>query len=79
MAFDIMQQRVDEMLLVSEQALITSIGHLVRSHAIIVEGAGAAALAAILRYAPRFAGQTVVLVLSGRNLDVGSLQAAIGA
>lgn len=79
MAFDIMQQRVDDMLLVSEQALITSIGHLVRSHAIIVEGAGAAALAAILRYAPRFSGQTVVLVLSGRNLDVGSLRAAIGA
>jgi threonine dehydratase len=78
MAFAVMQELVDEMLLVSEQELIQSIGHLVRAHGIVVEGAGAAALAAALRYAPRFAGQTVALVLSGRNLDVGSLRAAIG-
>ena len=78
MAFAVMQQLVDDMLLVSEQELMHSIGHFVRAHGILVEGAGAAALAALLRYAPRFAGQTVVLVLSGRNLDVGSLRAAIG-
>ena len=77
-AFALMQRWVDAMLLVSEQELIQSIGHLVRAHGILVEGAGAAALAALLRYAPRFAGQTVVLILSGRNLDVGSLRAAIG-
>lgn len=78
MAFAVMQQLVDDMLLVSEQELLHAIGHLVRMHGIVVEGAGAAALAAVLRYAPRFAGQTVVLVLSGRNLDVASLRAALG-
>ena len=78
MAFEVMQELVDDMLLVSEQELLRSIGHLVRTHGIVVEGAGAAALAATLRYAPRFAGQTVALVLSGRNLDVGSLRTAIG-
>ena len=77
MAFEIMQRLVDDMLLVSEDELIQAIGQLVRSHAILVEGAGAAPLAALLRYAPRFAGQTVVLVLSGRNLDVGSLHKAL--
>lgn len=78
MAFAVMQQLVDDMLLVSEQELMQSIGHFVRTHGILVEGAGAAALAALLRYAPRFAGQTVALVLSSRNLDVGSLRTAIG-
>ena len=76
-AFAIMQQLVDGMLLVSEQELFQSIGHLVRAHGIVVEGAGAAALAALLRYAPHFAGQTVALVLSGRNLDVESLRTAL--
>ncbi|MFZ1753360.1 MAG: threonine/serine dehydratase [Caldilineaceae bacterium] len=78
MAFGVIQQLVDDMLLVSEQELLQSIGHLVRIHGILVEGAGAAGLAALLRYAPRFAGQTVALVLSGRNLDVESLRIAIG-
>ena len=78
MAFAVMQELVDDMLLVSEQALLHAIGQLVRAHGILVEGAGAAALAAMLRYASRFVGQTVVLVLSGRNLDVGSLRTALG-
>lgn len=78
MAFAVMQELVDDMLLVSEQELLHAIAQLVRTHGILVEGAGAAALAAVLRYAPRFAGQTVVLVLSGRNLDVESLRAALG-
>ena len=77
MAFEVMQQHVDDMLLVSEDELFKAIGQLVRSHAILVEGAGAAPVAALMRYAPRFAGQTVVLVLSGRNLDVGSLLQAL--
>jgi threonine dehydratase len=77
LAFAVMQQLVDDMLLVSEQELLDAIGHLVQAHGIVVEGAGAAALAAVLRYAPRFAGQRVVLVLSGRNLDVDSLRAAL--
>lgn len=78
MAFSVMQELVDDMLLVSEQELLHAIDHLIRAHGILVEGAGAAGLAAVLRYAPRFAGQTVALVLSGRNLDVGLLRAAIG-
>jgi len=78
MAYAVMQELVDDMLLVSEQELMQSIGHLVRAHGILVEGAGAAPLAALLRYAPRFAGQRVALVLSGRNLDVESLRTAIG-
>lgn len=77
MAFAVMQELVDDMLLVSEQELMQSIGHLVRAHGIVVEGAGAAALAALLRYAPRFAGQKIALVLSGRNLDAETLRAAL--
>ena len=78
MAFALMQHLVDDMVLVSEQELLQAIGQLVQTHGIVVEGAGAAPVAALLRYAPRFAGQTVALVLSGRNLDVASLRTALG-
>ncbi|MBM4413573.1 MAG: threonine/serine dehydratase [Chloroflexi bacterium] len=76
-AFAIMQHYVDDMLLVPEGALYTAIGQLVRQHGFVVEGAGAAPVAALLHHAPRFLGRTVVLVLSGRNLDVPSLQCAL--
>jgi threonine dehydratase len=79
MAFEVMRARVDEMLLVGEDELFRAIGQLVRTHAIVTEGAGAAPLAALLRYSAQFAGQRVVLVLSGRNLDPASLQRALGA
>ena len=76
-AFAIMQQYVDDMLLVSEAELFAAVAHLVHHHAMIVEGAGAAPVAALLRYAERFAGRNVVLVLSGRNLDVSELHHAL--
>jgi threonine dehydratase len=37
--------------------------------AVVVEPAGAAPLAALLGYSPRFAGKRVALVLSGSNVD----------
>lgn len=77
MAFAVMQELVDDMLLVSERELLHAIGLLLRTHGIVVEGAGAATLAAVLRYSERFDGQSVVLVLSGRNEDVAQLRAAL--
>jgi threonine dehydratase len=76
-AFAIMQTHVDDMLIVPESSLYTAIGQLVRQHGFVVEGAGAAPVAALLHHTPRFRGRTVVLVLSGRNLDVPSLQCAL--
>jgi threonine dehydratase len=76
-AFAIMQRYVNDMLLVSEAELRAAVALLVQQHAMIVEGAGVAPVAALLRYPERFAGRTVVLVLSGRNLDVSELLQAI--
>ena len=69
MAFEAMKRLVDDMLLVSEDELMGAIGRLIDEHAVIVEGAGAAPIAALLRYPERFAGRQVALVLSGRNLE----------
>ncbi len=44
-----------------------------KHHALIIEGTAAAPLAALLHYHDDFADKRVVLVVSGRNLDVDTL------
>lgn len=77
MAFDVMRATVDEMLLVSEAELMRAIGLIAARHALIAEGAGAAALAAVLRHPAPFVGRRMALVITGRNLDAGTLAAAL--
>jgi len=75
-AFSIMWQTVDAPRLVSEEELMRGIGLIAKHHALVVEGASAAPLAALLRYPGEFAGRRVALMLSGRNLDADTLARA---
>ena len=60
---------VDDILLVEEDALERAIATLHDSARLVVEGAGAAPLAALMGNAARFRGKRVGLVLSGGNID----------
>ncbi len=60
---------VDDILLADEPALERAVAVLLDIEKIVVEGAGAAPLAALLRHAERFRGRRVGLVLSGGNID----------
>jgi threonine dehydratase len=60
---------VDDILLVAEDALECAIALLHESAKLVVEGAGAAALAALIGNAARFRGRRVGLILSGGNID----------
>ena len=60
---------VDDILLVDEAALERAVAVLLDIEKIVVEGAGAAPLAALLRHAERFRGKRVGLVISGGNID----------
>ena len=60
---------VDEILLVSEQALERALALLLQIEKTVVEGAGAAGLAAVLSHPEKFKGRNVGLVLSGGNID----------
>jgi threonine dehydratase len=70
---------VDDFVTVSDDAIAEAMVFLLERSKLVVEGAGAAALAAVLSGAvtPAASGTTVV-VLSGGNVDVGLL-AAVGA
>ena len=60
---------VDDMLLVDEPQLEEAVSLLLQIEKTVVEGAGAAGLAAILAHRERFAGRKVGLVLCGGNID----------
>ncbi len=62
-----------EVLVVSESAIEQAIAMLLEIEKTVVEGAGAAALAACLQYPEVFAGQQVGLVLCGGNIDPRTL------
>lgn len=60
---------VDDIVLAEERMLERALSLLMNEQKTLVEGAGAAGLAAILSDPGRFAGKTVGLVLSGGNID----------
>jgi threonine dehydratase len=73
----IIRQHVDDMLLVDEAEIENAIFTLLEYEKTLVEGAGAAALAAVLRYRDRFRGRRVALVLSGGNIDMMVLSSVL--
>ena len=73
----LIRTQVDEMRLVSEARLEQAIVTLLEIEKTVVEGAGAAGLAAVLDDPARFAGARVGLVLSGGNIDPLTLADAI--
>ena len=73
----IIRRTVDDMLLVDEGDIEQAIVLLLEIEKTVVEGAGAAGLAALLRHPLRFAGKRVGLVLCGGNIDPLLLAAII--
>ena len=73
----IIERQVDDILLVDEGDIEQAIVMLLEIEKTLVEGAGAAALAAVLKSPARFAGRRVGLVLGGGNIDPMLLAAII--
>lgn len=65
----IVREKVNDLVLVDEGDIEQAIVMLLEIEKTLVEGAGAAGLAAVLKYPERFAGQKVGLVLCGGNID----------
>ncbi len=65
----IIQQRVNDVLLVSEDDIEQAILMLLEIEKTVVEGAGGVGLAALMKHRERFAGRKVGLVLCGGNIE----------
>ncbi len=76
--FPIIRDTVDELVTVGDEEIVETINLLLERHKLLVEGAGAAAAAAVI--SGRIAGlegRTVGVVLSGGNIDLPLIQAVV--
>ena len=70
---EIARELVADVILVSDSAIERAIHLFLEEEKLVVEGAAAAALAALLDHPERFRGRNVGLVVTGGNIDTGLL------
>jgi threonine dehydratase len=71
--FEMAGHLIDEIVLVSEEEIRTALFTLLELAQLIVEGAGAVGIAALLASRVNLAGRKVVVILSGANIDASLL------
>jgi threonine dehydratase len=74
---EIIRDLVDDIVLVTEDQIERAVAMLISIEKTVVEGAGAAGLAAILAQPESFSGRNVGLVLSGGNIDTRLLASVL--
>jgi threonine dehydratase len=74
LTFGILEQGLDDFVLLSEEELAEGVRLALDLTHNLAEGAGAASIAAALQWKDRIAGQRVVCVMSGGNMDLGRLR-----
>jgi threonine dehydratase len=70
LTFSIIQRLVDDVVLVNDESIINAVLLLMERCKMLVEGAGAAGLAALLSGAIRLEGKKVLVPLTGGNIDI---------
>ena len=73
----ILREAACDVLVVSERAIEDAVNLLLEIEKVVVEGAGAAGIAAIAEHRERFAGRRVGVILTGANIDPMLLAAVI--
>lgn len=71
--FPIIRQLVTEVLLVSEEEIISAMRWIWERMKIIIEPSSAVAVAAVIRYKDKFAGKRVGVIISGGNVDLNDV------
>lgn len=72
--FSICSELLDDIVIVPEGKVCTTILELYNEHAIVAEPAGALPISALDEYREKIKGKTVVCVISGGNNDIGRMQ-----
>jgi threonine dehydratase len=71
--FRMVQEHVDDTILVSEEEIAGAMAFALEKHHLVVEGAGAVGIAALLYRRVREVGRNVAVVVSGGNVDISLL------
>ena len=70
LTFSIIQRLVDDVVLVNDEAIISAVLLLMERNKMLVEGAGAAGVAAMLSGTIKLQGKKVLVPLTGGNIDI---------
>ena len=73
----LIREGVADVVLVAEPAIETAIAYLLEEEKLVVEGAGAAGVAALQSDPARYAGKRVGTLLCGGNIDLGMLASVV--
>ena len=74
LTFEICRDRIDEFVLVDESAIATAIRLVLEKHHLLIEGAAALPVAALLSRAESYRQRRVVLVLTGARISLSALR-----
>jgi threonine dehydratase len=74
LTFGFLQRELDDLVVLTEEELADGVRLALRATHNLAEGAGAASLAAVVKMREALAGQRVVAVMSGGNLDAAKLR-----
>jgi threonine dehydratase len=77
LTLELIRRYVDDIVLVSEEDVEQAIFVLAEIEKTVVEGAGAAGVAAVMRHKRRYQGQNVGTILCGGNIDMMTLSAVL--
>jgi threonine dehydratase len=77
--FRMVQEYVDDVVLVSEEAIAAGMAFALEQHHLVVEGAGAVGIAALLHQRVREVGCNVAVVVSGSNAEISLLLRITGS
>jgi threonine dehydratase len=77
MTLQMCRDLVDDFILVSEPEIRGAIRTTIEKHGLLVEGAAALSVAALVKSAHRFDGKRVVLILSGSKISLDTLRAVL--
>jgi len=72
--FEVCRTLIDDWMLLAEEEIAQAILFAAERQHLLIEGSGALSIAALLRDPQRFAGQTVVLIVSGSKLGMDTLR-----
>jgi threonine dehydratase len=73
LTFPICQEVIDDFILVEEDEILHALAEILTKHHLLIEGAAALSVAALLKSGQRFEGKTVVLILTGARLSLDAL------
>ena len=76
--FDLCTRLLDDIVTVSDEEISDTILALMSKHKLVTEGAGAAAVSAVMFGKINLLGKRVVAILSGGNIDLNTLAGVIG-